>query len=394
MLKLLVVCEAVVEIYNKHYFNNGLDAMISNYSRITSNITCLNYGINVDVVTNNEVKGDNVKFAICKKTNSISSLWGNLKYNKTLIEKEVSENDACIVHMPSNLGRMAIKYALKYNKPYLTMVVGCAWDALWNHSFKGKLLAPYFYWSTRKAVAKADFAIYVTNNFLQNRYPTNARSLSCSDVDLLDVDEFAYHLRVAKIHSQSSISFNLVTLGTVASPYKGQRYVISAIPEMIKRGIPVKYYIVGGGNQRTLQTLVKRLGVEEYVTFCGNIKHKDIFSLLDQMDVYVQPSLTEGLPRALIEAMSRGIPAIASNVGGIPELLNKDFLFSKGNVLQIAELVTKLYKDKSFLIRSAILGFETSKKYLKDSLYDKRLEFLDEFKEYVSIHLTNNRWKR
>ena len=52
MLKLLVVCEAVVEIYNKHYFNNGLDAMISNYSRITSNITCLNYGINVDVVTN------------------------------------------------------------------------------------------------------------------------------------------------------------------------------------------------------------------------------------------------------------------------------------------------------------------------------------------------------
>ena len=92
--------------------------------------------------------------------------------------------------------------------------------------------------------------------------------------------------------------------------------------------------------------------------------------------------------------MSRGIPAIASNVGGIPELLNKDFLFSKGNVLQIAELVTKLYKDKSFLIRSAILGFETSKKYLKDSLYDKRLEFLDEFKEYVSIHLTNNRWKR
>ena len=104
MLKLLVVCEAVVEIYNKHYFNNGLDAMISNYSRITSNITCLNYGINVDVVTNNEVKGDNVKFAICKKTNSISSLWGNLKYNKTLIEKEVSENDACIVHMPSNFG--------------------------------------------------------------------------------------------------------------------------------------------------------------------------------------------------------------------------------------------------------------------------------------------------
>lgn len=74
-------------------------------------------------------------------------------------------------------------------------------------------------------------------------------------------------MRVAKIHSQSSISFNLVTLGTVASPYKGQRYVISAIPEMIKRGIPVKYYIVGGGNQRTLQTLVKRLGVEEYVTF-------------------------------------------------------------------------------------------------------------------------------
>lgn len=47
------------------------------------------------------------------------------------------------------------------------------------------------------------------------------------------------------------------------------------------------------------------------------------------MDIYIQPSDTEGLPRALLEAMSRGLPCLGTDVGGIPELLDKEFLFSK-----------------------------------------------------------------
>ena len=44
-------------------------------------------------------------------------------------------------------------------------VVGCAWDALWNHSYKGKILAPKSYMSMRRAVSKAPYVVYVTNGF-------------------------------------------------------------------------------------------------------------------------------------------------------------------------------------------------------------------------------------
>ena len=60
---------------------------------------------------------------------------------------------------------------------------------------------------------------------------------------------------------------------------------------------------------------------------------------MDQVDIYIQPSLTEGLPRGLLEAMSRGCPAIASRVGGIPELLGNSCLHRPGDAEGLARLL-------------------------------------------------------
>ena len=71
-----------------------------------------------------------------------------------------------------------------------------------------------------------------------------------------------------------------------------------------------------------------------------------MFEWLDDMDLYIQPSLQEGLPRAVVEAMSRGLPALGAHTGGIPELLGEDCIFPRKGVDAIAELLTALKPEQ------------------------------------------------
>ena len=116
--------------------------------------------------------------------------------------------------------------------------------------------------------------------------------------------------------------------------------------------------------------------------FLGKMPHHEVFKWLDSIDVYVHPSDTEGLPRSLIEAMSRGLPCLGSAVGGIPELLEHDFLFRKGNVNEIVALLKGL--SHSTLEKQANRNFEESRKYEKNFLDIKREQFMRDFMTYIT----------
>ena len=104
--------------------------------------------------------------------------------------------------------------------------------------------------------------------------------------------------------------------------------------------------------------------------FLGPLSHEEVFQYLDNVDIYIQPSKQEGLPRALVEAMSRGCPALGSKTGGIPELLNKDFIFQKGAVDEICALLERL--DKETMYEEAIRNFEKAKEFDRDLLERRR----------------------
>ena len=91
----------------------------------------------------------------------------------------LSDIDLVIARVPSIISYRVAKLAMKLKKPVFSVVMGCAWDAYWNHSFKGKLIAPYMYFSLKKLVRKSNFVLYVTKRFLQNRYPTSSMRLPC-----------------------------------------------------------------------------------------------------------------------------------------------------------------------------------------------------------------------
>lgn len=291
-----------------------------------------------------------------------------------ILKKEIEKSDLIIIRMPSMIGNIAFKISKELNKKTLIEMVGCPFEALWYHGLKGKLIAPFMWYKTKHNLKKAYNVIYVTNKFLQKRYPTLGYNVGCSDVELLDANENVLNERIQKIRNQKNN--NKIILGTLAAidvKYKGQEYVIKAISELKNEGYNFEYQLVGGGNKEKLEKLAIKLDVKDDVKFLGVKPHNEIFEWLDNIDVYIQPSNTEGMPRALIEAMSRACPCIGSNVGEISNLLDKECIFRKKNYNKLKEILRSFDNEKRIIY--ARNNFKKSQNYLKDKLKKVREEF-------------------
>jgi len=299
--------------------------------------------------------------------------------NKRKIKEEINEIikkcDFVIIRMPSVLGIIACQLCKKNKKEYLVEMVACAWDGYMNHArFGGKILAPIMYLKTKKSVKYAPYVIYVTKEFLQKRYPNNNHNIACSDVVLNENDNTIYKNRTSKIKSFKTIEdLKLCTVANVGLKYKGQKYVLEAISNLKKENIKMNYYLIGNGDNSNLKRIAAELNISDQIHFVGSLPHDEVFKELEKMDIYIQPSLQEGLPRALVEAMSLGLPCIGSNAGGIPELLNKKCIFAKKDSKGLTNILKKI--DKDFLLKSSEENYEKSQSYTYSHLNNKRNNF-------------------
>lgn len=299
------------------------------------------------------------------------------KINKEL-EKIINNSDVVIIRMPSVLGIFASKIAKKMQKPYLVEMVACAWDGYMNHArFGGKVLAPIMYLNTRKCVYQAPYVIYVTEQFLQKRYPNNNKNIACSDVVLQTLNENILNKRINKIEKFEGLNnLKLCTVANVGLKYKGQKYILKAMKYLKCKNIYMDYFLIGNGNSNKLMKLSHKYGISNQINFVGSLSHDKIFKKLDEMDIYIQPSLQEGLPRALVEAMSRALPCIGTNAGGIPELLDSKFIFKKRKYKKLVLILSSLTKEK--LIESSRCNFNVANKFDKNVLDKKIDKFYDE----------------
>lgn len=300
---------------------------------------------------------------------------------KRILQENIKENDAVIVRLDSFLGLQTIVECRRINKPYMIELVGCAWDSFWNHGLSGKILAPYLFMRTKREVKRAPFVVYVTSKFLQNRYPTDGINTNISNVKLNKQNSEDLERRLEKIKK----SGDKIILGTAANVdirYKGQQFVIEALGILKKKGITnFEYQILGAGDQTYLLNIAKKFDVQDQVKILGSFPHEKVFEWLKmELDVYIQPSLQEGLPRSVIEAMSVGLPCIGSDVAGIPELLDEEWVFlRKGNKANnIIDLLLKINNDE--LEKQAVRNFREAEKYDYDLLLKKRYGVLEKYK--------------
>lgn len=304
----------------------------------------------------------------------------NFKKDNQYIESVLKECDAVICR-----GWRGTQICRKLGKPYLVEVVNCAWDSYWNHGILGKIVAPIMYTIRKFTTWNASHVIYVTNKFLQKRYPTKGKTAFISDVALEELSDEVLEKRLNKIRLKNEDE--KIIIGTAAAvnvPFKGQRFVIKALAKLKKEGLDnYEYQIVGSGDDSKLRELAKKLEVENQVVFLGSYSHDRMFEWYDSIDIYIQPSLQEGLPRAVIEAMSRGLVCYGTCTGGIPELLDKDCVCSSNRF--IADKIVKMIKgyNPKLAKKIAMRNFEESKKYAADILEAKRYDFLCDFRKSV-----------
>ena len=148
-------------------------------------------------------------------------------------------------------------------------------------------------------------------------------------------------------------------------PVKGVNYLIKAMKH-IKKGTLV---IVGDGPERVnLELLSHKLNLTNRVVFAGWIADRSrLRDLLCQANVFVMSSLSEGSPRAILEAMACGLPIVATDVGGIPEIVTdgvNGFLVPSKNEKALAEAINKVLSDIDFQRSASIRNKRVAKKFI------------------------------
>ena len=373
-------CIFINDLNGTKYTTGGLDSKkLSEYVNYFGKMTIFSRERKIN---ENDIR-ENMSIASTENVffESITSLKKIFSKNtRNRIRKIISESDFIIIRLPSYIGLIASIEAKKQNKNYLIEMVACPWDALWNYGkISKKICALPTYLLNKIAMRKAPNVIYVSEKFLQKRYPTKGKNIGCSDVVLKDIDNNVLSNRLLKIQKNNSASnLKLCTLANVELKCKGQHFVIKAISDLKKKGINIDYYLAGGGNGNRIAKLAKKYDISENIHILGSLPHDKVFDLLDNIDIYIQPSLQEGLPRSVIEAMSRACPIIASRTGGIPELIDVNCIFKKKNIIEIEKKILQVYNDKEMLCNMSKQNFKKSKEFEVKKLKEKREKFYQE----------------
>lgn len=299
------------------------------------------------------------------------------------LETSLAQEGAVILRVPQILPTLASSILNRIGKPYGVEVVGDPWD-VYSPGAESHPLRPVFrrYFSSRlRAICrKAATSCYVTESSLQKRYPPRLGTYS-THASSVELTELVSSPRTAE--SFSAKEPRLLFVGALNRLYKGQDVLLRAVSILKGRGVAVQLTVVGDGQYRDfLEKLAESLGIGGQVKFLGQIPSGGpVFSLMDRSDLYVLPSRQEGLARSVLEALSRGLPAIASHVGGMPEVLPECCLVESGDNLDLADRIEQLTRDPSKLANLSRTGLETAIDFLADNIEPRRDSFFVALKQ-------------
>ncbi len=341
------------------------------YKKAFDKVTVVGRYIESD--SNNSLESVDIDFIALPNISTLFSFFGVRQHIKKYLEELIKKYDFVIARLPSEIGLLSIKIAHKTGKSVLVELVGDAYEMLKHYgTLKAYLYAPFMKERVYHAIKSADFIIYVTDSYLQNIYPSSkyATTESISNVHLFPASDKEIEIKY-KEFNRADITFGV--MANIDMKFKGIDILIKAFYHYIKKYPNAKLKIAGAGDTNRYKKLLQKLNISESIIFDGVIYGKNNKSnWFDNIDIYIQPSLTEGLPRALIEAMGRGCIAIASNAGGIVELLDKDYLFKAGDIKQLYFKLLDItqidnYKNISFYNRDKVVS-----RYSKILLEEKR----------------------
>ena len=165
----------------------------------------------------------------------------------------------------------------------------------------------------------------------------------------------------------------IASIGTL-NEQKGMQYLIQAMPKVLREFPDSELIIIGQGPYKTeLEKLAKKMKLSSKIKLTGFVK--DVYDELQHVDVYVQPSVSESFGLAILQAMSMGLPIVATNTGGIPEVVTSGktgILVEAKKPEVLANGLLELIRDHKKAQKMGKLGAEDAsiKFNLKDMIID------------------------
>lgn len=305
------------------------------------------------------------------------------------LKKIIQSDGLLLFRVPSQTATIAT-WLLKKNRPYAVEVIGDPYD-VFSTGVGGKLAAPFLKaFSTRtlqKQCKSALGASYVTQYYLQNRYPPGVNTIAnfYSSI-MLDETQIVDTPRTYQAKARK-----LVFVGSLEQMYKAPDILLKAFAQLVNEDNHYQLTMIGAGQHLpSLEENAVQLNIQNNVSFVGEIKSNEVISYLTQADLFVLPSRTEGLPRAIIEAMAQGLPCVGTMVGGIPELIPEEFCVPADDVESLFTVLSKLCNNVDELTKQSAVNLEKSKQYGNQFLSEKRKGFYQALKDqYTEIHRKN-----
>jgi len=279
------------------------------------------------------------------------------------LSKIIKDEKVDIVHAHTRVSQVACFFACRIaGVPYVTTCHGF---------FKKRLRSLFDTWGV-KVIAISDA---VKAHLIEDLSVKEDRiELIYSGVD---VDRFSKDYSRDEVDKlKGSIGLNdgpvIGTIGRL-SPVKGQRFLIEAMADIITQKKDVQCLIVGNGpEEKALRDMVKSLKIERSIHFAS--ADPDTHKFLSIMDVFVFPSVKEGLGIALLEALASGKSCVASDVGGIGDIIKDGYnglLTPVGDVAGLAEAISSLLDNADLRKKMEASGRALVKeKFSLDSMGD------------------------
>ena len=175
----------------------------------------------------------------------------------------------------------------------------------------------------------------------------------------------------------SARPLRLVSVGRL-NLEKGHEVLLRAMRRLVDDGITDwSLEIIGEGTEEArLRTLRDELDLRDRVHMPGFVKWgPQLFSHIDSADLFVLPSLTEGMPRAMLEAMSRGLPVVGTEVGGVPDVLPAASVVPPGDADALAECVGGYVGNRERLVSESALAYEAASQWRPERMHKRRHDF-------------------
>lgn len=379
-MQLLFVHDFPVEKYKGNYYSIGFSYKIWNrYLAIFDKMLINSRLKSVDNVESiNKSNGEKVNFKTINSYKSPKSLLFNHKEIIELLTISIKKSDGVLIRLPSVLGIIAVLICKKLNKPYMVEVVGAAFDAYWYQgSIFGKILSLPMEYLQKNAVKDASVAIYVTKKYLSDKYPCNGEEFKgISNVQ--SVEKFNKNLDVG-----NKIKIGLI--GSTFVDYKGHDVAIKVVSKLVNEGYNIELEFVGDGPNKKFVNMAKKYKVENNIIFKGKIYDKtDLNNWFRNLDLYIQPSLTEGHCRAIVEAIGNGVPTLASKAGGNSDSVNEKYLFEPKDAVKLADLIKRSILSKTYREQNVSENKENIKGYNLKKIQLKRENALKNYKKIIN----------